>query len=68
MNARREPSLRGGASRRASSWRRHLGDYLRLGVEQLDPSYAEQAKRLAARERLLRSTRLMVLRAMPFLA
>jgi hypothetical protein len=32
-----------------------------------DPSYAEQAKRLAARQRLLRSTVLWVLRAMPLL-
>jgi hypothetical protein len=44
-----------GASRPASSWRRHLGDYLRLSVEHLDPSDAEQAKGLAARQRLLRS-------------
>jgi hypothetical protein len=43
-----------GASRPASSWRRHLGDYLRLSVEHLDPSDAEQAKGLAARQRLLR--------------
>ena len=44
-----------GAGRPASSWRRHLGDYLRLSMEHLDPSDAEQAKGLAARQRLLRS-------------
>jgi hypothetical protein len=40
------------ASRPASSWRWHLGDYLRL---HLDPSDAEQAKGPAARQRMLRS-------------
>jgi hypothetical protein len=45
----------GGAGLPASTWRRHLGDYLRLSMENLDPSDAEQAKGLAARRRLLRS-------------
>lgn len=44
-----------GAGRPASSWRRHLADYLRLSMEHLDLSDAEQAKGLAARQRLLRS-------------
>ena len=44
-----------GAGRPASTWRRHLGDYLRLSMEDLDRSDAEQAKGLAARQRLLRS-------------
>jgi hypothetical protein len=44
-----------GAGRPASTWRRHLCDYLRLSMVNLDPSDAEQAKGLAARQRLLRS-------------
>jgi hypothetical protein len=43
------------AGRPASTWRQHLGDYLRLSMRNLDPSDAEQAKGVAARQRLLRS-------------
>jgi hypothetical protein len=39
----------------ASAWRRHLGTYLSLSREALDPSDREQALGIAARERLLRS-------------
>jgi Phosphotransferase enzyme family len=44
-----------GAGLPASTWRRHLGDYLRLSMENLDPADAKQAKGLAARRQLLRS-------------
>ena len=44
-----------GSGRPASTWRRYLGDYLTLSMQGLDRSDPEQAKGLAARERLLRS-------------
>ena len=44
-----------GAGRPASTWRRHLSDYLTLSMERLDRSDPEQAMGLAARQRLQRS-------------
>jgi hypothetical protein len=44
-----------GAGRPVSTWRRHLEDYARISMERLDRSDPEQAKGLAARQRLLRS-------------
>jgi hypothetical protein len=44
-----------GAGLLPSTWRRHLRDYLRLSAEGLDRSDPEQAKGLAARQRLLRT-------------
>ncbi len=43
------------AGRPASTWQRHLGDYLRISIENLDPSDPDQAKGLAVRQRLLRA-------------
>jgi hypothetical protein len=44
-----------GAGRPASTWRRHLSDYLKLSIERLDRSDPEQAMGLDARQRLQRS-------------
>jgi Phosphotransferase enzyme family len=44
-----------GAGLSQSTWRQHLGEYLSLSMENLDPSDPEQAKGLAARQGLLGS-------------
>jgi hypothetical protein len=44
-----------GAALPLSTWRRHLVDYLRLSMQNLDRSDPEQARGLAARQQLLRS-------------